>query len=53
MESNKQSGFEAPSATWKEREFVEFFATSVKTEYNVTTSVEFLIKKVNNHVIIS
>lgn len=35
MEQNKQ-GFEAPLGKWKQPdEFIEFFATSVKTEYNV------------------
>ena len=48
MEQNKQ-GFEAPLTIWKEHEFVEFFATSVKTEYNVANSVEFLVDKVSTH----
>lgn len=49
MEQNKQ-GFEAPLGKWKQPdEFIEFFATSVKTEYNVAKSVEFLVEKVNTH----
>lgn len=45
MEQSKQV-FEAPSAVWEKHNFVEFFATSVRTEYNVVASVEFLVKKV-------
>ena len=48
MEQNKQM-FEAPMTICRKYKFVEFFATSVKTEYNVVNSVEFLVKKVKNN----
>ena len=51
MEQNKQV-FEAQMAICKKYKFVEFFATSVKTEYNVVNSVEFLVEKVRTIAII-
>lgn len=38
--------FEASLPVCKRYGFVGFFAVSVKTEYNVVDSVEFLVKKV-------